>query len=200
MIQLSGTSDLEHLELDAELPSGRLDRCQLPRPGRWIPQHGDAASFRNRFLDQLQPFAGQTGLIEKAPRYVPTGLREAADEPGLNGVALQVDRHDRGRARRIFRGQESGRADRKQQVNLSLDEVRGETREGFWLPIRKSELERHVRAIDVAEVSQVLSCVIDSARARANNGDQYPHHWHLPRLLCGGRERTRDGASCKAGN
>src|SRR2546425_5961041 len=189
MIQLFDASDLEDLELDSEVLSRRLDRCQLPWPGRWIPQHGDAPSVRNRFSNQLQPLAGQTGLIEKAPRYVPTRLREAAGEPSLNGVALQVERHDGDRAGCIFRSPHGRRADRKKHVYLLLDEVRSETREGLRLPTRKSELERYVLAIDVAEVAQTLSHGIDCARSRANNGDQDTHHWHLPRLLCGGGER-----------
>jgi hypothetical protein len=81
-----------------------------------------------------------------------------------------------------------------------LDEVRGETREGLRLPTRETELERDVLVIDVAEVSQTLSYDIDCARSRANNGDQHTHHWHLPRLLCGGGERPREEATCKATN
>src|SRR5437879_7179314 len=155
-------------------------------PGRRIPQHGDATSVGNRLSNQLQPFVGQTGLIEKAPRNVPSGLSEAANEPGLNGVALQVERHNRDRARCILRGPHGRRTDRKQHVHLLLDEVSSETRECFRLPTRKSELERYVIAINVTKVAQPLSYGIDCARSRANNGDQHTYHRHLSRLLCGG--------------
>ena len=135
-------------------------------------------------------------MIEEVPRDVATGLCEAAGEPSLNGVALQVDRHDRDRARCISRGPKSVRADRKKHVDLPADQVSGETRQGLRLPARKSDLERYVLAIDVAEVSQTLSGIIEY-RPGEITGIQHTHHWHLHRLLCGG-ERPREEATCNA--
>jgi len=62
-------------------------------------------------------------------------------------------------------------------------------------------VERKVgRHGDESEVAQTLSHGIDCAGSRANNGDQDTHHWHLPRLLCGGGERPCEETTCKAAN
>ena len=144
----SGASDLEDLQLDPELISRRLDRCQLPRPGRRIHQHCDAAGRRDRLSDQLQPFASQAGLIEEASRDVPTRLRETADKPGLHRVALQVERDDRNRAGCILRGPDGGRAARKDHVDLSPDEISGETGKRLVLHAGEPDVERYRLALD----------------------------------------------------
>ncbi|HEV2042909.1 MAG TPA: hypothetical protein VGT81_23165 [Casimicrobiaceae bacterium] len=46
--------------------------------------------------------------------------------------------------------------------------------------------------LDVAKVAQTLSRGIDRGGSRANSDVEDTHHWHLHRLLRGGRERRDD--------
>src|SRR5260370_19763878 len=183
MIQLPGASNLQDVKLDSELLSRRLDRCQLPRPGRRIYQDGDAATSRDRVFDQRKPFASQTGLIEEAPREVPTRLREAAGKPSLNGIALQIERHDRDHACGIFRRPYGRRAAHKEHVDLSSDQISGETSESLRLHAGEPNIEKYRPTLDVAEIAQTLPRGINRGRSRAYCGVQDTHHRHLPCLL-----------------
>ena len=99
-------------------------------------------------------------------------------------------------------GTESVRADRKKHIDLPADQVSGETGQGLWFPTRKSDIERYVLAIDVAEVSQTYSGTIEYQQGEIRPGEftgiQHTHHLHLDRLLCVGGERPREQATCKA--
>ena len=134
----------------------------------------------NRFSEQPQPFARKTGLIEKAPCQVSTRLRDASREPSLNGVALQVDRHDRDCARCISCGPESGRANRKKHVYLSLDQISRETRIALRLAASETDFENYRLTLDVAELAQSLSRGIDGSASRADRVIEDTHYGHLP--------------------
>ena len=107
-------------------------------------------------------------------------MREIAREPGLNGVALQVERHDRDCARCISCGPESWRTNRKKHVDLSPDQISRETRIALRLASSEPDFENYRLALNVAEFTQSLSRGIDGSASRADRVVEDTHNRHLP--------------------
>jgi hypothetical protein len=101
----------------------------------------------------IEPFPRQTGLIKKAPRDVSTRPRQAADEPSLNRIALQVERHDRYRSGGISRSPDTGRAVHEDHIDVSANEISGETRKGLQIRAREPDVESDRLALDVAKLA-----------------------------------------------
>jgi hypothetical protein len=88
-------------------------------------------------------------LIEKAPGDVPARMRETTREPGLNGVAFQVNRHDRDCARCFACRPESRQANRKKHVDLSPDQIGRKRRIAFRFAASEPHFENYRLVLNI---------------------------------------------------
>jgi len=120
-----GVLELRHCELYREFLGDDGQRIELCCSAGCIPQHADLLDPRNHFSEQLQPFAGNRGEIEKQAGDIPARFRQAGGKPARDRIDLQICCDDRdpcrGRSRRIDRQHRDG----NDHVDVALDELGG---------------------------------------------------------------------------
>ena len=93
-LDLRGPSKLEKLNFQGERLRGGLERADLVRASRRVPEDGDVLSPGRDLPEEVEQFPGQSGLIHEQARDVAAGPREARNESALDGIAFEVDSHD----------------------------------------------------------------------------------------------------------
>jgi hypothetical protein len=158
--------NLQDVEFEADLLSGRSGRGELPRAGRAIPENSHASNGGGRLLDQLEPFPGEFWEIQELTRDVSARMGDAPHIAALDRICLEIEgeyRNDRSSGPRGFQG---GGADGHEHVDLSARELCGESWEGFGLSPSEADLEDYGLTFHVAQLTQISAQGIDAPGAR----------------------------------
>ena len=85
-----GSSDFEDAELHHRRLRGGFHGAKLMRTGRRVRQDQDAPGRGRDLADQLQPFSGQVGQIEKQAGDVPARPSDARREAALDRIVFET--------------------------------------------------------------------------------------------------------------
>jgi len=95
----------------------------LHRAGRGIPQNGDAAELRHRFLQQFQPLFAEFRKVEEYARHLAARSRKTVDETATYGIGFQIQGDDGGRGGRRFGSLNRGRTDCDDHIYFAFHQL-----------------------------------------------------------------------------
>jgi hypothetical protein len=134
-------------------------------------------------------------MIQEQSRDIGTRPSKAPGIACRDRVSFKVECHDRDRTGCIPRGLECRGAEREDEVYLSLNKFRGESRECLGLSTRRSDLEHYRLALDEADVKQTGSKGGDCGGLASEARVQNTHHRDFPsRLRLAGERRGEEAA------
>src|SRR5262249_41130398 len=175
-----------------------LDRIQLQRGSRSVPDNGHPNELWNCLLKQLQPFAAQARLVEKDTRDVASRPGEASGKPGRHWIAFQVDADDWKGAGHTLRGSNGAWPRGNDYVDALPHQLGREDWEPLFLFFRPAVLDGHALVFDEAgfgkAVTQRLIDVRHPERGVRRWTTRQPPDARNLRLLCFGDERHEEEA------
>ena len=149
--------------------------------------------MRNRFLQQLQPLAGDPfGHFQRQSGHVAARSRQADCEPGRDRVAHRRD-HNLDGAGRFAGGNCGGRAGGYEYIDLLCDDVGHERRQSIDPAFRRATLDDHILALDPSQLAQALPKLLH--RKRHAGGPRRVHVGYAHNSFCGvrGDRETQPG-------
>jgi hypothetical protein len=201
-VDLVRIAEGQDLNTDRHRLRRRLDRRQLRLAGVRIPQHVDAPQPGCDLANQLQPFGGQAGKVEKHPREVAIRPGQAGDKAARDRVGFEVQRHDGDVVGRGLRRPDRDGAHRHQDVDLEPDKLLRKTRQGLGFALRPARLDLDGFALDVGQGPQTVEQAgHDLAGARAGRFEtrmQKADHGNASARLCHDHERRNAECSKNA--
>jgi hypothetical protein len=139
-LELGGISKLENLNLHGERLCRGLDRADLGRAARRVPEDGDLPSPGRDLSEEIQQFPRQSRLIHEQARDVAARSRVAPNESSLDGIDFEVDSHDGDRLRGADGGADGRDAGGEEDIDFEADEIGRERRHRLRLLSAKSIL------------------------------------------------------------
>ena len=121
-----------------------------------IQKHAHTIQLRQGFLEELQPFGAELANEKGRSGDVAAWTCKAVNQPSRDGVAGD-SHHDGNRGRRSLGGAGRGWRVRHQNVWLEPNQLDGQLREACVLPLRPSEVDHDVLALDVAQAAKPFS-------------------------------------------
>src|SRR5438093_9334064 len=115
-------------------------------------------------------------------------MREAGDEPQLDGNLARAHHDDRGCVGDLLSSADAGRVGGQDSRDVQADQLGYEVREPLVSAFAKPDVDRDVLSLDVAVLGQTLSEVIDEGRGWSGRPlRQVPNPRDFRRLLPGER-------------
>src|SRR5262245_19449383 len=158
-IDLAGRTGIENQQLPAEVAPCLLRFVFHARALRQlrICQHGNQRSTGNKFVQQAKPFADDQHVEPTHSRDIAARPVEATHESLVNRIAASRE-HDRNRFCHCHRSQyRSATSRRDDHVDLAADQIGRQDRQAIEPILRKTVLDRHVAAIDIAGFTQTTA-------------------------------------------
>jgi hypothetical protein len=148
-------------------------------------------SFGDQLARQVQLLGGQRCAVKGHAGDVAGRTAEAWNQPHPDRVASDREHNRNGRGRRLCRQRRRGAADRRDQSNLSADQIGRERRQPLVIALRPAVFDRDVAALDEAHPTEALvECGHDEVEvARAQTAEESNHR--DGRLLRERRERPK---------
>ena len=185
------------VDLDPEPGRHLLDLVHFERHV-WnvdVAHHRDASQSRHDLAEKLQPVAGKIGLLVRQTSDVTARPRQACDDPGADRIAGRGE-HDRDVLGRLHDGESRPSARCDDDVHAASDELGGVLGVAFVAALRPAILDRHVTAVDPAELTQTTEKRRDERaphrrRRRAEKSDRRQPPLPLRKGGCRKRQRSR---------
>ena len=175
----------------SRVPASCASRAQHHARIGVVPQHRhDSGAWRD-FTKDLNPLSAEFGGQNGGSCHVAAGMREAGNDTGPHGIT-DSGKNDRDGRGRILRRQRRGRAERRDQIHLRADQLRGQSTEAIELSLRPSDFQDDIAPLDVTQFPHSLPDRIHE-RLRRRAGHQYAHASDLSCLLGHGVERPASG-------